>query len=129
MISTATKDGIMVLETKGDATDIQDSPAFRRLVDDVRSEKVSPLVDLRPYLKGGSEQKLTSCSILTKFLMLTTTAIVLSASSMLMNEAKLLPDERSRLYAKRFGSIDTGIFHTMSSMPEYGDFPDLPKQN
>jgi len=27
--------------------------AFRRLVDDVRSEKVSPLVDLRPYLMKG----------------------------------------------------------------------------
>ena len=101
MISAATKDGIMVLETVGCAKDIEDSPEFRKLVNDVRNEIVSPLVDLRPYLKGGGREKDDVCepvgklavnSFLAKFLLLATTAMLFSASTMLMNEAKLLPD-------------------------------------
>ena len=43
----------LCMETNGTAQDIEDSPKFRKLVDDIRQEKVSPLANLTPSLKGG----------------------------------------------------------------------------
>ena len=42
----------LCMETNGTAQDIEDSPKFRKLVDDIRQEKVSLLVNLTPTLKG-----------------------------------------------------------------------------
>ena len=44
-----TIDNILVMETKGMANEITDSPAFRSIVEAVKRDKISPLVDLTPF--------------------------------------------------------------------------------
>ena len=147
LIKMIEAENIMCMETHGKASDIEDSPQFRKLVDDIRLEKVSPLVDLTPYLKGGSKvdgensswSKMSEGSYLTKLLLLTTTIMAMNAVSevynevdvvsMVFNEARASPEERSRLWCRRFAYCDTNRFGKMASMPEYGDFPSLPRLN
>jgi hypothetical protein len=47
-----TEDNILILETVGRANEINDSPALRRIVDEIRDGKRSPLVDLTEHLKS-----------------------------------------------------------------------------
>jgi len=51
-VAMKTIDNILVMETKGMADEIIDSPAFRSVVEEVRRDKISPLVDLTPFLPG-----------------------------------------------------------------------------
>jgi hypothetical protein len=82
-IDMVTDESILVMETKGAAADIEDSPEFRKLVEDVKQEKRSPLVNLTPHLKGGGDGQaenstwanMSKTSFLTKFLLLTATVI------------------------------------------------------
>ena len=48
---------------------------------------------------------------------------------MILNEKKLLPVERSRLWKRRFGNCNTQIFRRMAEMPEYAGFPNLAELN
>ena len=76
---------------------------------------------------------------MTKLLLLTTTIMAMNAVSevynevdvvsMVFNEARASPEERSRLWCRRFSYCDTNRFGKMASMPEYGDFPSLPRLN
>jgi hypothetical protein len=52
-IPMETEDNILVLSTKGKASEIIDSPEFRAVVDEVRKGERPPLVNLTPYLPGG----------------------------------------------------------------------------
>jgi len=47
-----TINNILVMETKGMANEITDSPAFRSIVEAAKMDKISPLVDLTPFLPG-----------------------------------------------------------------------------
>ena len=51
-----TEDNILVLGTKGKASEIIDSPEFRAVVDEVRKGERSPLVNLTPFLPGGKDE-------------------------------------------------------------------------
>ena len=51
-VAMKTIDNILVMETKGMADEIIDSTAFRSVVEEVRRDKISPLVDLTPFLPG-----------------------------------------------------------------------------
>ena len=73
------------------------------MVDEVDRGTRSPLVNLQPYLKGGVKDendcaaeasKLSSCSFLTKFLLLTTVLMAVTAPTLILNEAKLTKEER-----------------------------------
>jgi hypothetical protein len=137
LVSMVEAENILCMETHGTASDIEDTPQFRKLVEDIRLEKASPLVDLTPFLKGGGKvdgenskwSKLSTGSYLTKFLLLTTTVLAMNAVSLVFNEARASPEERSRLWCRRFAYCDTNRFGKMASMPEYGDFPSLPILN
>jgi hypothetical protein len=136
-VDMVTDDNILVMETKGTAADIEDSPEFRRLVEDIKLEKRSPLVNLTPCLKGGSDGQaenskwvnMSKTSFLTKFLLLTATVMAMNATTLVFNEARASPEERSRLWCRRFARCDTNRFGKMASMPECGDFPSLPRLN
>ena len=136
-VNMITDENILVMETKGTAADIKDSPEFRKLVEEIKQEKRSPLVNLTPYLKGGGDRQaenskwanMSKSSFLTKFLLLTTTVMAMKATSLVFNEARASPEERSRLWCRRFAYCDTNRFGKMASMPEYGDFPALPALN
>ena len=137
-----TKEDILVLETDGTAADLIDSPALRTMVDEVRNGVRSPLVDLSPFLKGGSSNggkeggnyerqfsTMSKKSLLAKFLFFTTVCMAMSATTMIFNEAKVEPEERSRVWVRRLAYTNSQLFWRMHSMPEYGDFPDLPALN
>ena len=135
-VQMMTMDNIMCLKTKGDASEIVDSPEFRKVVEDIRLEKRSPLVDLTPFLPGGKgevggEEKanMHARSFLTKLLMLTTVIMAVQASCMVFNEARAEPVERARLWVRRLAYIDSARLRVMANMPEYGDFPNLPRLN
>ena len=142
-VPMGTKEDILVLETEGTAADLIDSPALRKMVDEVRSGIRSPLVDLTPFLKGGSgardvdfgqdeakkDSKMSPKSFLAKFLLLTTVAMAIGTTTLIFNEAKMDPVERSRLWVRKLAYTNSGNFGRMASMPEYGDFPNLPKVN
>ena len=135
-VPMATEDNILVLETVGKASEIVDSPEFRSVVEEVRKGKRSPLVDLTPFLPGSTASKgdidmssgnvwastMSTRSFLFKFLMLT-------ATIMIFNEAKATPEQRSRLWVRKFGYPSSSVFRYMASMPEFGDFPNLPVVN
>jgi hypothetical protein len=134
-----TKEGILVLETDGTAADLIDSPALRTMVDEVRNGVRSPLVDLSPFLKGGSSSgekegenyerqcsTMSKKSLLAKFLLFTTVCMAMSATTMIFNEAKVEPEERSRVWVRRLARANSQLFWRMHSMPECGDFPELP---
>ena len=127
-----TEENILVMETKGKASEIVDSPEFRNVVGEIRRGERSPLVDLRPFLPGGSGKQeddeydenkkwastMSVRSFLFKLLMLTTTV-------MIFNEAKTTDVERTRLWVRKMGYCSSGLFRYMGSMPEFGDFPNL----
>ena len=89
------------------------------------------------HLKGGvvSESgnakwaNMSAKSYLTQILLLVTVFATLNSSVLVFNEAKAEPVERSRLWCRRFAYCNTGLFARMASMPEYGDFPNLPQLN
>jgi hypothetical protein len=56
-VAMKTIDNILVMETKGMADEIVDSPAFRSVVDEVKKDTRSPLVDLTPFLPGHYHEK------------------------------------------------------------------------
>ena len=105
-----TEDNVLVLGTKGKASEILDSPEFRSVVDEIRKGERSPLVNLTPFLPGfeGSRNEnesevgntwastMSSRSFLCKFLMLT-------ATIMIFNEAKASHEERTHLWVRRAG--------------------------
>ena len=112
-----TEDNILVLTTQGKASEIVDSPEFRSVVSDIRKGRRSPLVDLRPFLPGQNgydevekssggnvwASTMSTRSLLCKVLMLTATV-------MIFNEAKVLPEERSRLWVRKMGYSSLNIF-------------------
>ena len=59
-VPMATEDNILVVETKGKASEIIDSPGFRLVVDEVRKGERSPLVDLTPL---GAEDVTSKVSL------------------------------------------------------------------
>ena len=126
------KDNILVFETKGKANEINDSPRFRTLVEEIESGVRSPLVNLTEFLekgKGGERvNKIAPDSFFSKSL-LATTQTTRVVSCMLMNEAKLTRVERSRLWCRRLAYCSTDMFPRMASMPEYGDMPDICQLN
>ena len=135
-LDMATVDNIMCLDTKGEAREIVDSPAFRKVVDDIRLEKRSPLVNLSPYLPSRDSRenaakmtKMNGASFLGKLLFLSTVVMTMNASCMVFNEARASPEERTRLWVRRFAYCDPARIGRMGSMPEYGDFPRLPTLN
>ena len=104
------------------------------MVDEVDRGTRSPLVNLQPYLKGGVKDendyaaeasKLSSCSFLTKFLLLTTVLMAVTAPTLILNEAKLTKEERSRLWVRELAYCSSSLFPRMKSMPEYGNMPDI----
>ena len=143
-VPMATEDNILVVETKGRASEIEDSPEFRSVVDEVRKGKRSPLVNLTPFLpgfvkskkendmEGGNEwaSTMSSRSFLFKLLMLTTVVMAINPT-MIFNEAKAEPDEKARLYVRRFGYCNSGLFRHMGpkGKPEFAEFPVLPVVN
>ena len=91
-------------------------------------------MNLQPYLKGGVKDendyaaeasKLSSCSFLTKFLLLTTVLMAVTAPTLILNEAKLTKEERSRLWVRKLAYCSSSLFPKMKSMPEYGNMPDI----
>jgi hypothetical protein len=54
-VNMITDENILGMETKGKAADIKDSPEFRKVVEEIKQEKRSPLVNLTPCLKGGGD--------------------------------------------------------------------------
>ena len=55
--------------------------------------------------------------------------LMLTATILIFNEAKATPEERSRLWMRKFGYPSSSVFRYMASMPEFGDFPNLPVVN
>jgi hypothetical protein len=62
-------------------------------------------------------------------MILTTVAMAIGTTTLTFNEAKMDPVERSRLWVRKMACTNSGNFGRMASMPEHGDFPDLPKVN
>jgi hypothetical protein len=139
VVPMATDDQILVLETDGKASELVDSPSLRAVVNDVRMGKCSPLIDLTDHLDGtagdqakvGNKKwaKLAQGSYLAMVLLVATVLATQDTTSLVFNEAKVAPVERSRLWCRRFAYCNTALFGKMSSMPEYGDFPELPVVN
>ena len=135
-IKMKTSEGILVMPTRGLASEIVDSPEFRKVVDDIRKEKRSPLVNLSRFLQGRERKGLEARrayvspkSELGKILKLTNSKKPSQISTLIFNEAKASPEERARLWSRRFGYCDTARFQKMAAMPEYGGFPRLPTLN
>ena len=63
------------------------------------------------------------------FLLLFTVASMTATTSLVFNEVKATKVEQSRLWCRRFAYCDTALFAKMASMPEYGNFPNLPTLN
>ena len=84
-----------------------------------------------PTLVGGGNDlvsmasKISSSSFLAKFLLLTTVVMAVTAPTMIMNEAKLTKEERSRLWVRKLAYCSSSLFPKMKSMPEYGNMPDV----
>ena len=139
-VPMATEDNILVLETNKRASEVVDSPKFRAVVDEVRRGVRSPLVELTPFLPGEKRKvkevngngryaaTMSPASFLAKVLCLTVVAMAINPT-MIFNEAKALPEERSRLYVRRLGYCSSRLFKHMAKMPEYAGFPDLPELN
>lgn len=111
-----TRDEILVIETTGCARDLLDSPALRVKIKAIQDGLASPLIDLTDHLL--EEEKFVDVAVLKTMV-----------SAMIMNEKKLLPVERTRLWKRRFGNCDTQIFRKMAEMPEYAGFPNLVELN
>jgi hypothetical protein len=129
-------DGILTKATNGSAKDIQESEEFRILMDQIEKGLASPLVDIRPYLKGvykSCEEGNTKYAVMSHDhpiqVFLNKIVNGEKVSIFLMNESKLTTEERSRLYCRRFGFCDTNIFKVMSQMEEYQGLPKLSPLN
>jgi hypothetical protein len=129
-------DGILTKTTNGIAKDILESPEFKDLIEQIENGLSSPLVDIRPYLKGiyktsedgnGRYAEMAQDHPINIFLNKVVKGEKISV--LLMNESKLTTDERSRLYCRRFGFCDTNIFTVMSKMQEYQGLPELKPLN
>ena len=123
-VNLETVDNILVMETEGKASDIIDSPEFREVVQDIRMERRSPLVDLAPFLPAKDKEEKVRFTHMTKDV-----KAQQEASVMIFNEAKAEPEERARLWCRRLAYCDTAKFSRMANMPEFGDFPNLPHLN
>jgi hypothetical protein len=114
---TMNQGGVVVMKTDGVAKDIKDTTVFRQLVERVKAGLASPLFDATPFLKEPTRHDIGSMTNNGK------------VRVMLMNEAKLNEDERSRLYCRRFGYCDPKIFEVMSKCQTFGKFPKLKPLN
>ena len=119
-----TRDEILVIETRGYARDLIDSPALRLKIKAIRDGLASPLIDLTDHM--NEEEKAVSRESLKKIEARSLSTMV---TAMILNEKKLLPVERSRLWKRRFGNCNTQIFRRMAEMPEYAGFPNLAELN
>jgi hypothetical protein len=125
-IPMETGGNILVLGTKGKASEIIDPPEFRAAVDEVRKGERPPLVNAAPHLPGGKHENggdngkwaaTTSVkALLFKFL-------VLAAAVMIFNEAEATPEERSRLHVRRFEHFGSKLFVPMDKTEERAAFP------
>jgi hypothetical protein len=122
VVSMATEENILILETHGLASDLSDSPALRKIVDEIRNGVRSPLLDLSDHLKGSVRSKVKAGNGKSA-------AMSFKSNALIFNEMKVQPVERSRLWCRRFAYCNTALFGRMAKMPEYGDFPDLPPVN
>jgi hypothetical protein len=125
-------DGILTKTTNGSAKDIQESEEFKSLMQRIENGLASPLVDIRPFLKGvykTSEDGNIKYSEMSEGHPLKIYLNNISKSKtfkiLLMNEAKLTDEERSRLYCRGFGFCDTNVFKVMEGMDEYKGLPKL----
>ena len=123
---TTSQGGVMVMKTIGLAQEIADTIEFRTFVKKVEEGLCSPLFDATPFLKG---QPIDTSSDWMKSGQLLQKQSNKNVSFMLMNEAKLDEDERSRLYCRRFGYCDPKIFEVMSKCQTFGKFPKLKPLN
>ena len=132
-VKLKTDNNILVLRTKGKACDIQLTPELRAVIKDVESCLRPPLIDLDDlawnaegghyYQQKGAWAGYKKKSFSAIMLMLTAVTCLLNPTSIMLNEAKLKIDERTRLWCRRFGFCDTANFPKMHEMPEYGEFP------
>ncbi len=106
-------DGILVIETSGFASDIEECDEFRQLVKDIQNGLTSPIVEITPFLKGVYKDEGETNRHLSIFENQHKAYFKNSVAVCLLNEAKLNGEERSRLYCRRFGYCDTNIFRTM----------------
>ena len=136
-IRMKTHDDILVLQTQGKAIEIKDSPEFRQVVEEIRQEKRSPLVDLTYYLENDVGQipgddkgsKLFNSCLHNIDMMSLENRLKERITSLVFNEAKATPIQQARLWLRRFAYCDSSLLPKMASMPEYGDFPKLPYLN
>ena len=123
--TATTREDILVIETVGFACDLVDSPTLRSIIKDVRNGLASPLIDLDPHL--GNNNFRSPRGVIEKPVEVDQLCTMVSA--MIMNEKKLSPEERARLWKRRFGNCNTQIFRQMDKLPEYKGFPSLPELN
>ena len=124
---------IMVVRTKGKASDLKCSVEFDVYLRGVAQGKISPLFqvswfdssDPRPDEKRSAEMVATHP--LRTFLCSTMNRKFISVN--LMNEAKLSGIERSRLFCRRLAYCDTNMFRIMANKESFGNFPNLPALN
>lgn len=127
-----TQNNILVLDTNASAKDVLvDSPEVRQMVLDIELGNRSPIVDIDEFM-GRSDStywpKGAGDHLLKKTLMLMTTPSSFNTTSLVMNEAKLGADERSRLWTRKL-NCDNAMFPKMAELPEYGYFPKLKQLN
>ena len=135
MIPAADVNGILTIKTDGFAKDICYSDEFKFLVQQVENGLCSPLVDITPFLKGiyksceeGNEKyaRMSDHYPISAYLNhIAKLDSIQSIQILLMNEAKLTDEERSRLYCRRFGYVDTNIFKRMAMKNEFNGLPKL----
>ena len=109
-------DGILIVNTQGMATDIEDSLEFHNLVDDITGGLISPLVDCTPYLKGVYKEPGESSRDYAQLRVSNPQAEQRRnkrISVFLVNESKLSPEELVQLYCRRFAFCDTNVFKSM----------------
>jgi hypothetical protein len=131
-IPLPTKDNILVMSTPEKVSGLlPDSPDLRMIVDEIRTGKRSPIVDLDDLWDTGEHDvnKFTGLKLLTTLLLATTIVCAFSTSTMIMNEGRISVAERSRLWCRRLGYCDTNVFTNMRKLPEYGNFPNVKAMN
>jgi hypothetical protein len=118
-------DGILTIKTEGHASELEYCEALRRLVKDIDGGLESPLINVTPFIKRSSQLERT----LLESYKPGDVQMVKQVKVYLLNESKLKPEERSRLYWRRSAYCDTNIFKVMHGKEQYGDFPNLPSLN
>ncbi len=127
---TKSEGNLMLVKTKGKASDIKPSKKFEAYLDKVKQGLVSPIFKLSSY--DGTDPKtvvrrganMNQDHPLKIFLCSSKTKEYVSVN--LMNEAKLSPIELSRLYCRRFAFCDTNMFRVMAKKESFGNFPNQP---